>query len=197
MHQSESPRIKSSEVIDVGDDTSIRFRRFRLLPHTRRLFIDEQPVALGSRRFDLLMVLVKANGRLVTKTEILARVWPDTVRQEGDVAGSQTLAGPVVQLELDVADQPAADFGHYARLFVPAAVEPGIRQHVDGYFCHAWKSVARIVPRAVKGDVTGLLRIKRLGEAGVDVCQDLRSRTEIGRDRSTLFGNCASRLFAP
>ena len=81
MHQSESPRIKSSEVIDVG----IRFRRFRLLPHTRRLFIDEQPVALGSRTFDLLMVLVKANGRLVTKTEILARVWPDTVVAEGNL----------------------------------------------------------------------------------------------------------------
>jgi len=34
------------------------------------------PIELGSRAFDLLLVLVEANGSLVTKEELLSRVWP-------------------------------------------------------------------------------------------------------------------------
>jgi DNA-binding winged helix-turn-helix (wHTH) protein len=45
-----------------------------LLPRARQFLVDEQPVDLGSRAFDLLMVLIKAHGKLVTKSEILAQV---------------------------------------------------------------------------------------------------------------------------
>jgi DNA-binding response OmpR family regulator len=85
MHHSEPPSIRASEVADGGGDAAIRFGRFRLLPRARQFLVDEQPVDLGGRAFDLLMVLIKAQGKLVTKSEILARVWPDTVVEESNL----------------------------------------------------------------------------------------------------------------
>jgi TolB-like protein/DNA-binding winged helix-turn-helix (wHTH) protein/Flp pilus assembly protein TadD len=64
---------------------AIEFGRFRLLPHRRELRADGVAVELGSRAFDVLMVLVEARGGLVTKDEILSRVWPDTVVEENNL----------------------------------------------------------------------------------------------------------------
>jgi predicted ATPase/DNA-binding winged helix-turn-helix (wHTH) protein len=59
-----------------------KFGRFQVLPHHREFLADGVPVALGSRAFDVLMVLVEAGGELVTKDEILRRVWPGMVVEE-------------------------------------------------------------------------------------------------------------------
>src|SRR6201987_6567106 len=64
---------------------AIEFGRFRLLPHRRELRADGVAVELGSRAFDMLMVLTEARGALVTKDEIIARVWPDTVVEENNL----------------------------------------------------------------------------------------------------------------
>jgi DNA-binding winged helix-turn-helix (wHTH) protein len=63
----------------------IEFGRFQLLPHRRELRADGVAVELGSRAFDVLMVLTEARGALVTKDEILSRVWPDTVVEENNL----------------------------------------------------------------------------------------------------------------
>src|SRR5438309_504446 len=52
---------------------------------SRELFIDGQPVRLGSRAFDMLAVLIAANGALVSKNEILEQVWPDTIVEENNL----------------------------------------------------------------------------------------------------------------
>jgi TolB-like protein/DNA-binding winged helix-turn-helix (wHTH) protein/Flp pilus assembly protein TadD len=72
------------KVIDeaLGD---VEFGRFRLLPHRRELRADGVAVELGSRAFDILIVLTEARGALVTKDEILSRVWPDTVVEENNL----------------------------------------------------------------------------------------------------------------
>src|SRR6201993_5118718 len=59
-----------------------KFGRFQVLPHRREFLADGVPVAVGSRAFDVLMVLIEAGGELVTKDEILSRVWPGLVVQE-------------------------------------------------------------------------------------------------------------------
>ncbi|RDJ98049.1 winged helix-turn-helix domain-containing protein [Paraburkholderia lacunae] len=51
----------------------------------REMFVDGQPVRLGSRAFDMLAVLIAANGALVSKSEILRRVWPDTIVEENNL----------------------------------------------------------------------------------------------------------------
>ena len=64
---------------------SVGFGRFRLLPQRRELRADGVVVELGSRAFDILLVLIEARGALVTKDELLSRVWPDTVVEENNL----------------------------------------------------------------------------------------------------------------
>ncbi|MDB5866383.1 MAG: hypothetical protein JWO70_4189 [Betaproteobacteria bacterium] len=59
-----------------------RFGRCELLPHHRELRIDGRAVHLGGRAFDLLLVLVEGRGKLVSKDEILTRVWPGVIIEE-------------------------------------------------------------------------------------------------------------------
>jgi len=69
----------------VSGDAVIRFGRFCVLPRARQLLVDGQPIELGSRAFDLLMVLIRAPGILITKQEIISRVWSDTVVEESNL----------------------------------------------------------------------------------------------------------------
>ena len=64
---------------------SRRFGRFELQPAERRLLADGQPVALGARAFDLLVVLVERAGRLVAKNDLLTLVWPGLVVEENNL----------------------------------------------------------------------------------------------------------------
>jgi len=54
----------------------VRFGRFRLDLGRRELSHDGEPVHLGNRVLDILCVLVAAKGEVVTKDELMARVWP-------------------------------------------------------------------------------------------------------------------------
>jgi DNA-binding response OmpR family regulator len=62
-----------------------RFRRFNVLPGERMLLCDGRHVEIGSRAFDLLVVLLKSRGALVTKHEIVSHVWPSTVVGESNL----------------------------------------------------------------------------------------------------------------
>ena len=66
-------------------DASIEFGRFRVLLRQRQLLVDGVPVELGTRAFDLLLVLVEADGALVTKEELLNRVWQGSVVSEDNL----------------------------------------------------------------------------------------------------------------
>jgi DNA-binding winged helix-turn-helix (wHTH) protein len=61
---------------------AIRFGRFLLDTRRRELFVDGVSVPIGSRAFDVLLTLVEAHGRLVTKDELISRVWGETIVEE-------------------------------------------------------------------------------------------------------------------
>jgi DNA-binding winged helix-turn-helix (wHTH) protein len=63
----------------VSAEAAIEFGRFRVLLRRRRLLADDVPVEIGTRTFDLLLALLEADGALVTKKELLNRVWPSVV----------------------------------------------------------------------------------------------------------------------
>jgi DNA-binding winged helix-turn-helix (wHTH) protein len=65
-------------------DASIEFGRFRVLLR-RRLLAGGVPVELGARAFDLLLVLLEADGALVTKEELLNRMWQGSVVSEDNL----------------------------------------------------------------------------------------------------------------
>jgi len=59
-----------------------RFGAFELQPDKRRLLKDGATILLRPRAFDLLVALVERAGHLVTKDELLDRVWPKMVVEE-------------------------------------------------------------------------------------------------------------------
>jgi DNA-binding winged helix-turn-helix (wHTH) protein len=63
-------------------EPALEFGRFRILLRQRQLVCDGVPIELGTRAFDLLLALLEADGSLVTKDELLSRVWPGIVVSE-------------------------------------------------------------------------------------------------------------------
>jgi DNA-binding winged helix-turn-helix (wHTH) protein len=84
------PALRSENPLPVGAnqsspataDAGLEFGRFRVLLRRRQLLADGVPVELGTRAFDLLVVLLEADGLLLSKEELLSRVWPGIVVSE-------------------------------------------------------------------------------------------------------------------
>jgi len=55
----------------------VSFGPFRLLTTQFLLLEGETPVPLGSRALEILIALLERPGELITKQELMARVWPD------------------------------------------------------------------------------------------------------------------------
>jgi DNA-binding winged helix-turn-helix (wHTH) protein len=64
---------------------ALRFGRFRLVLHSRELLAGGVPLIVGNRAMDVLFALVEAQGLLVTKDELLSRVWPNTTVEENNL----------------------------------------------------------------------------------------------------------------
>ena len=66
--------------------TAIMFGGFCLLPTQRLLLEADQPVHVGSRALDILIILIEHHGELVTKKDLMARVWPGVTVVEANLA---------------------------------------------------------------------------------------------------------------
>ena len=66
--------------------TVVEFGPFRLDRRERRLLRDGKPVPLTGKVFDTLCVLVENSGHLVTKNQLLAAVWPNTIVEEENLS---------------------------------------------------------------------------------------------------------------
>ena len=69
------------------DEESFAFGSFRLIPAQRMLLEDGKPLRLGSRALELLIALIEHAGETIQKDQMIARVWPDTVVDEGALRG--------------------------------------------------------------------------------------------------------------
>jgi predicted ATPase/DNA-binding winged helix-turn-helix (wHTH) protein len=58
-------------------DRAFSFGPFCLLPTQRLLLESGKPLRLGSRAFDILITVVERPGELISKEELMARVWPN------------------------------------------------------------------------------------------------------------------------
>ncbi|MEO8751858.1 MAG: winged helix-turn-helix domain-containing protein [Casimicrobiaceae bacterium] len=114
-----------------------RFGRFELRPATRQLLVDEQPAALGTRAFDLLLALIERRERMVTKSELFDLVWSGLVVEEGNlqvqvstlrkVLGADAIAtiaghGYRFMLEATQVEAPSQSAATAARHNLPAQV---------------------------------------------------------------------------
>src|SRR5262249_59725598 len=67
----------------AGDVVS--FGPFSLIASQRLLTREGAPVELGARSLDILMVLASSPNEVVSKRELLARVWPGVTVEEGSL----------------------------------------------------------------------------------------------------------------
>jgi DNA-binding winged helix-turn-helix (wHTH) protein len=129
---------------------AFRFDRFHLDPHDRRLRRDETPVELNSRYLDALMLLVREQGRLVSKDRFLDEVW------RGVPVTDEALTQCIKTLRRQLGDDAASP------RFIETVPKHGYRfvadvEHVEG--------TKRIAPVAVKASY-GLRKLLLLGAAG-------------------------------
>ena len=70
----------------VSGDSQLReFGRFRLDAKKRVLWCEDQPVNLPLKEIELLCVLTEHSGQVVTKDEILDRLWADSFVEESNL----------------------------------------------------------------------------------------------------------------
>ena len=80
----------------------VHFRQFSVLPRDRRFLADGGAVEIGSRAFDLLMVLIEARGAIVGKEEIMGRVWPRMLVDEANLRVQMSLLRKVLGDDGDI-----------------------------------------------------------------------------------------------
>jgi len=69
----------------AGDPNVLEFGRFTFDPNRRELRAGGRAVALGGRAFDALLALIDARGTLVSKDDLMRRIWPDRVVEENNL----------------------------------------------------------------------------------------------------------------
>lgn len=68
-----------------GERRYYEFGEFRVDPVRRRLLRSGEPIAITSKSFSLLVVLLERRGEVVEKEELFRRVWPDTYVTEANL----------------------------------------------------------------------------------------------------------------
>jgi DNA-binding winged helix-turn-helix (wHTH) protein len=108
-------------------EAALEFGNFRVLVRQRRLLSGGMPVELGGRAFDILMVLIEADGALVTKDELQRRVWGDVVVSPDNlkvqVAALRKALGEDRELIL-------TDYGRGYRFTAPVLSTAGVPQRL-------------------------------------------------------------------
>jgi predicted ATPase/DNA-binding winged helix-turn-helix (wHTH) protein len=75
----------------MGDIDNLRindvasFGPFRLFAAERLLEKADEPLQLGGRALDILITLVERAGEVVTRKELISRVWPDVIVEEANL----------------------------------------------------------------------------------------------------------------
>ena len=73
------------EPMRASTEREISFGPFRLFPYQRLLTKAGKEVRVGSWALDILITLLEHPGRLVTRRELMERVWPGTVVVEANI----------------------------------------------------------------------------------------------------------------
>ena len=67
------------------DQRSYGFGPFVVDPIKRRLWRDGQLVPITSKTFEVLVALLEGRDHIVSKDDLLTRVWPDTIVNENNL----------------------------------------------------------------------------------------------------------------
>jgi DNA-binding winged helix-turn-helix (wHTH) protein len=82
----EKATVKQTAPMKEASDVSLRsgmghvisFGSFQLFPRQFLLLRDGKPIRIGSRALEMLIALLEKPGDLISKEDLMARVWPNT-----------------------------------------------------------------------------------------------------------------------
>ncbi|WDU64639.1 winged helix-turn-helix domain-containing protein [Pseudomonas poae] len=66
-------------------DQAVHFGPYRIHPRQRVVLEAGRPLRLGRRAVDILLILLEQAGNVVSKQELIARVWPKSVVEDGNL----------------------------------------------------------------------------------------------------------------
>ncbi|BDB19349.1 ATPase [Pseudomonas sp. CYM-20-01] len=66
-------------------DQAVHFGPYRIHPRQRLVLEAGRPLRLGRRAVDILLILLEQAGNVVSKQELIARVWPRSVVEDGNL----------------------------------------------------------------------------------------------------------------
>lgn len=66
-------------------DQAMHFGPYRIHPQQRLVLEAGRPLRLGRRAVDILLILLEQAGNVVSKQELIARVWPKSVVEDGNL----------------------------------------------------------------------------------------------------------------
>lgn len=66
-------------------DQAVQFGPYRIHPRQRLVLEAGRPLRLGRRAVDILLILLEQAGNVVSKQELIARVWPTSVVEDGNL----------------------------------------------------------------------------------------------------------------
>lgn len=110
---------------------SFAFGPFHLIPDQQLLLEGGQMRRIGGRAFDLLTVLVERHGEVVSKSELMTRVWPGLVVEETNlkvnIAAIRRLLGEVPGPPRYIATVVGTGYRFVAAVTFPAPRPPLLR----------------------------------------------------------------------
>ena len=90
------------------------------------------PVRIGGRALDILTALVERPGELVSKRELISRVWPDTVVEEGNLKVNMAALRRALGEGPGAAQYIATVIGRGYRFVAPVRPASAARAALDG-----------------------------------------------------------------
>ncbi len=139
----------------VSDSAQYQFGPFTLDPVNRLLMQEDKPVTLPPRVIDTLLLLVENAGRVLTKEELLAAVWPDCFVEEGNLSQAvfqlRKALGESGSKQQYIETIPKRGYRFVAELrVVTAADEPQALAATDAPLPATNGTVAHFVPAPVR-----------------------------------------------
>jgi predicted ATPase/DNA-binding winged helix-turn-helix (wHTH) protein len=124
----------NGDAMTAGDDSRAReiasFGPFRLLTAERLLLKEHEPVALGGRALDILIALVERPGEVVSRRDLIKRVWPDVTVEETNlrvhVAGLRKALGDGQDGARYITNVPRRGYCFVAPVLRSAAAQPAV-----------------------------------------------------------------------
>jgi predicted ATPase/DNA-binding winged helix-turn-helix (wHTH) protein len=71
-----------SDSLTLSPEQAVHFGPYRVYPGQRLVMEADQPLRLGRRAMDILLILLEHAGNVVSKQQLIARVWPNSVVED-------------------------------------------------------------------------------------------------------------------